>query len=35
MHKCRNAGMNDFIQKPFTIQILKDILKKWMPGEEL
>jgi signal transduction histidine kinase/ActR/RegA family two-component response regulator len=26
---CLNAGMNDFITKPFMIQSLKDILQKW------
>ncbi|MCP3872505.1 MAG: response regulator [Desulfobacteraceae bacterium] len=29
--KCLNAGMDDFISKPFGRQTLDDILKKWLP----
>ena len=32
VEKCRAAGMDDFIAKPFLPQTLADILKKWLPG---
>jgi CheY-like chemotaxis protein len=30
--KCIEAGMNDYITKPITRQILKNILTKWLPN---
>ena len=29
--KCRDAGMDDFLTKPFMMEDLWEILKKWMP----
>lgn len=30
--KCRRAGMNDFLAKPFDLEKLGTIVKKWLPG---
>ncbi len=30
--KCLNAGMNDYIPKPVSAQILADVLAKWLPA---
>jgi CheY-like chemotaxis protein len=35
MRNCRNAGMNDFIKKPFSINTLRDVLQKWIPVSKL
>ncbi len=32
---CLKAGMNDFLTKPFLINSLKDLLKKWLPDVEI
>ena len=29
--RCRDAGMDDYIAKPFTKQILADAIYKWLP----
>lgn len=31
---CQNAGMNDFITKPFVIKNLGEILQKWLPAPQ-
>ncbi|MEI7846019.1 MAG: PAS domain S-box protein [Chloroflexota bacterium] len=31
--RCLNAGMNDYLAKPFNPQTLKDILLRWLPKE--
>ncbi|SCY74048.1 response regulator [Desulfoluna spongiiphila] len=31
--KCLNAGMNDFISKPFSPRDLSEVLSKWLPGD--
>ncbi|WP_235923245.1 ATP-binding protein [Candidatus Chlorobium masyuteum] len=31
---CQNAGMNDFITKPFVIKNLRDMLEKWIPSAQ-
>ena len=31
--QCINAGMNDYISKPVTSQVLADVLVKWSPDE--
>jgi CheY-like chemotaxis protein len=28
--KCLDAGMDDYISKPFTKEILKDVIDKWI-----
>lgn len=33
--KCKQAGMNDFTEKPLTIGLLADLLKRWIPNYEL
>jgi len=30
-HKCKRAGMKDFISKPFTIERLENVIQKWAP----
>lgn len=32
--KCREAGMNDFIGKPFTLEILSTMIQKWQQSSE-
>jgi len=32
--KCREAGMNDFIGKPFTLEILSTMVQKWQQSAE-
>ncbi|WP_458126318.1 response regulator [Paenibacillus sp. Z3-2] len=32
--KCREAGMNDFIGKPFTLEILSTMIQKWQQPSE-
>ncbi|WP_340016599.1 ATP-binding protein [Paenibacillus sp. FSL K6-1318] len=32
--KCREAGMNDFIGKPFTLEILSTMIQKWQQSAE-
>jgi CheY-like chemotaxis protein len=27
--KCFEAGMNDFIGKPFTLEVLSNLIQKW------
>jgi CheY-like chemotaxis protein len=31
--ECLNAGMNDHLSKPFSMQTLQDMLERWMPNE--
>lgn len=31
---CLNAGMNDYISKPFSIDQLKDIISTWLPNDQ-
>ena len=31
--RCLNAGMNDYLAKPFNPQTLKDVLLRWLPKE--
>jgi len=33
--KCLNAGMDDFLAKPFGIQALKQMLERWLHGEDV
>jgi CheY-like chemotaxis protein len=33
--KCREAGMNDYLSKPFRKDQLKDILEKYMPAQDV
>lgn len=30
--KCINAGMDDFVTKPFVIELLEQVIAKWLPG---
>jgi CheY-like chemotaxis protein len=30
--ECLNAGMDDHLSKPFTMQTLQDMLRRWMPS---
>jgi len=30
-----NAGMNDYLFKPIRMNLLSDILKKWLPIEKI
>ncbi|PQP80103.1 hybrid sensor histidine kinase/response regulator [Paenibacillus sp. PCH8] len=32
--KCMEAGMNDFIGKPFTLEVLSAMIQKWHPSSE-
>jgi signal transduction histidine kinase/ActR/RegA family two-component response regulator len=32
--KCKQAGMKDFISKPFTIERLENVIRKWSPKNE-
>ncbi|MCW8935636.1 MAG: ATP-binding protein [Gammaproteobacteria bacterium] len=32
--RCRQAGMNDFVPKPFSIESLEHIMRKWLPETE-
>ncbi len=32
--KCKQAGMKDFISKPFTIERLEKVIRKWSPKDE-
>ncbi|MCW9047564.1 MAG: ATP-binding protein [Gammaproteobacteria bacterium] len=32
--RCREAGMNDFVPKPFSIESLEHIMRKWLPESE-
>ncbi len=32
--KCLNAGMNDYVAKPVTPQVLADVLARWLPATE-
>jgi len=32
--KCKQAGMKDFISKPFTIERLENVIHKWVPQNE-
>lgn len=32
--RCLDAGMNDYISKPVDVEKLRDVLGKWIPGEE-
>jgi len=32
---CLDAGMNDFITKPFMLQNLRELLQRWLPGYQL
>jgi CheY-like chemotaxis protein len=32
--RCLEAGMNDYISKPISPQILSEMLEKWLPKEE-
>jgi|GEM_PF-686343 len=33
-NKCKQAGMKDFISKPFTIDRLEKVIRKWSPNDE-
>ena len=33
MEQCREAGMNDYLSKPFTHDSLLDIVMKWLPDK--
>jgi two-component system, sensor histidine kinase and response regulator len=33
--ECLNAGMDDHLSKPFSMQTLQDMLDRWMPGQAL
>jgi CheY-like chemotaxis protein len=33
IEQCREAGMNDYLSKPFTHDSLLDIVMKWLPDK--
>ena len=34
MARCKDVGMDDFMSKPVTLKRLREVLIKWLPGQE-